>query len=265
MLQRTLADADRLDAIRRTNRRRPVSVVDAFDLTPSLRRVILQEMEPSVDEPPRPAEWIKLHVPPSGSGRKHGRAYTIRERSGGQITLDMALHGGLCASWARRARVGDRAEISGARNGLKLSWPPPGDVLLGGDETGLAGAASILASLPRDTRGAAWLEVPGQGDVLPLDAPPAVAVHFLPRKGALPGQLLVPAMREAPLSPATTVWVAAERAAALELRDHFQAALPGEQVRTSGYWRMPIGGPNGQGHVHIDTRVAEKTGLTVCR
>ncbi len=256
MLQDSFADADRLDAIRQANRRRPVSVVEAFDLTPHMRRVILRETELSTEEPPRPAEWIKLHVPFSGSGRMHGRAYTVRERAGGRLVIDMAVHGGLCASWARRARPGDPAEISGARNGFRLAWPPPGEVLLGGDETGLPGAATILASLPQETRGAVWLEVPDDGDIQPLDAPPTVTVHFLPRKGAPPGRLLTLAMREASLSPMTTVWVAAERTAALELRDHFEAALPREQVLTSGYWRMPGREPGDRRHPAIGMRTA---------
>jgi len=244
------AGADRLDAIRRANRRRAVSVVEAFDLTPHMRRVIFRELapfpnEPASDEPARPAEWIKLHVPFSGNGRKHGRAYTIRERSGGTLTIDMAVHGGLCASWARQARSGDQAEISGPRRGFKLAWPP-GDLLMGADETGLAAVACILADLPRQTRGTVWLEVPDEEDIQPLDAPPAVAIRFLPRRAEVPGQPLMRAMREAPVAQTTTVWVAAERAAALELREHFEAALPRERVYTSGYWRMPCREPADQ-------------------
>lgn len=231
-------DADRLDAIRRANQRRRVSVVEAFDLTPHMRRVVFRELEPSACEPARPAEWIKLHVPTCGQGKKHGRAYTIRERREGQLSIDMALHGGLCASWARRARPGDLAEVSGPRPGCKLAWPP-GNVVLGADETGLSAVASILANLPRQTRGTVWLEVPDASDIQQIEAPPAVSVRFLPRKMTPQGQLLIQALREAPVSPAAAVWVAAERAAALELREHFEAILPRERVHTSGYWRMP--------------------------
>lgn len=243
MRSESLEDADRLDAIRRANLRRRVSVVEAFDLTPHMRRVVFQELEPSVQEPTRPAEWIKLHVPSIGQGKKHGRAYTVRERRDGKLVIDMALHGGLCASWARQARPGDLVKISGLRQGYKLAWPP-GDVLLGADETGLSAVASILAGLPHQTRGAVWLEVPDNSDIQPIEAPPAVRVRFLPRKAAVPGWLLTEAMREAPVSLGATVWVAAERTAALELRDHFHARLPWQQVRTSGYWRMPCKGPD---------------------
>lgn len=233
-------DAERLDDIRRANLRRRVSVVEAFDLTPHMRRLVLEELAPSDQEPAKPAEWIKLHLPFSGHGRKHGRAYTIRERLGGKLVIDMALHGGLCAGWARRARPGDQAEISGPRRGLKL-MRPQGELLLGADETGLPAVASILADLPDRTRGAVWLEVPDEGDIQQLDGPPSVIVRFLPRKTATPGHLLTQAMREASVSETTAVWVAAERAAALELRAHFEATLPRERVHTSGYWRMPCG------------------------
>lgn len=247
-------DTDRLDAIRRANQRRRVSVVEAFDLTPHMRRVVFRELEPSTHEPARPAEWIKLHLPSCGQGKKHGRAYTIRERREGQLVIDMALHGGLCASWARQARPGDLAEISGPRQGYKLAWPS-GDVLLGADETGLAAVASILANLPRQTRGTVWLEVPDSGDIQHIEAPPAVTIRYLPRKAAAPGRLLTEAMRKAPVAPTATVWLAAERTAALDLREHFHALLPGEQVHTSGYWRMPCPGAH-LTHFAASARVA---------
>lgn len=231
-------DQGRLDTIRQANRRRPVSVIDVSRLTPHMQRVTLKELEPDATGAAEPADWIKLYVPLSGKGRTHGRAYTVRERSGGTIILDMAVHGGLCASWAQQARPGDRAEISGFRKGFKLTWPP-GDVLLGADETGLPAVSNILAGLPPDASGAVWLEVPDEADIQPLDAPRRVVVHFLSRKDALPGCLLVAAMRKAPISPTTMVWVAAERTAALDLRDHFEAHLPRQQVSTSGYWRKP--------------------------
>jgi NADPH-dependent ferric siderophore reductase len=100
--------------------------------------------------------------------------------------------------------------------------------------------AIVLANLPRHTQGTVWIEVPDAGDVQPLDAPSAVTVRFLPRKGAMPGRLLTQAMRdEASVSETAAVWAAAERAAALELREHFEAMRPRQRVHTSGYCRMP--------------------------
>ena len=49
------AIADHLDRVRRANRRRPVSVVEAFDLTPAMRRLVLEELEPNADASGRPA------------------------------------------------------------------------------------------------------------------------------------------------------------------------------------------------------------------
>lgn len=255
MRQDSFVDAERLAAIRHTNRRRRVSVVQVFDLTPHMRRVILKELEPSVHEPARPAEWVKLHVPLSSHGPTHGRAYTIRERSGRKLVIDMAMHGGVCASWARRARPGDQAEISGPRRGIKMSWPSD-DVLLGADETGLPAVASILTSLPLSTRGTAWLEIPDERDAQPLDAPPALTVRFLPRGTAPPGRLLIQAMHAAPVLPMAAVWVAAERAAALELREHFETMLPRERIHTSGYWRMPCGQPEDSNSSSSEMRTA---------
>lgn len=232
----SVAASDRFATIRRANRRRSVSVVEAFNITPHLRRVVLRELDPLAEEALQAAEWIKLHVP--ASTRQHGRAYTIGARSRGTLALDMAVHDGLCSNWALRARPGDRAEISGPRRGFKIAWPS-GDVLLGADQTGLPAVASILARLPRQTRGAVWVEVPHEDDIQPLVAPPAVTVRFLTCGKETPGRLLAGAMRGTSVSSGTTVWVAAERAAALDLREHFETVLPREQVSTSGYWRMP--------------------------
>lgn len=238
MRQDCLSNLERLDEIRRANRRRPVSVVEVSELTPHMQRITLNELQPDATDTFRPADWIKLYVPCSGRGRQHGRAYTVRDRSDGNIVLDMAIHGGLCASWAQNARPGDHAEISGPRKGFKLDWPP-GDVMLAADETGLPAVASILAGLPDDAKGTVWLEVANDADIQTLDAPPQVTVHYLPRKADLPGRRLIEAARRTPVQPTTTVWVAAERTAALDLRDHFEARLPREQISTSGYWRMP--------------------------
>lgn len=243
MQPESFLDPDRLEAIRQANRRRPVSVVDVAKLTPHMQRVTLRELEPDAQGGMGPADWIKLYVSASGSGKKHGRAYTVREHSSENIVLDMAIHGGLCASWALRARPGDHAEISGPRRGFKLA-SPQGDVLFGADETGLPAVANLLAGLPDDARGTVWLEVPDEADIQPLDAPLHVAVSYLPRKAALPGRLLIEAMRKAPVLPTTLVWVAAERWAALELREHFVAHLPRQQISTSGYWRMPVERPS---------------------
>jgi NADPH-dependent ferric siderophore reductase len=138
------------------------------------------------------------------------RTYTVRavRPARREIDVDVALHGdsGPASRWARAARPGDavavlgpNADYDGVHGGIDFHPPPDAQhVLLAGDETALPAIMSILERLPRDARGEALLEVPERGDrSIDVDAPEGFRVGWLPREGALHGQLLVPAVEAA--------------------------------------------------------------------
>jgi NADPH-dependent ferric siderophore reductase len=144
------------------------------------------------------ADWCALPEETRG----HVRTYTIREVRGSaedtRLVVDFVLHPGAHgpgSSWAATASTGDRLMVLCPRRGAPFGGIEfaPGDaerLVLAGDETAVPAIASILALLPADAQGAAFLEVPVGGDVQPLTAPPGVAVNWLPRAGAPLGSRL---------------------------------------------------------------------------
>ncbi|WP_127479492.1 siderophore-interacting protein [Nocardioides pantholopis] len=137
------------------------------------------------------------------------RTYTVREVRGTgadtRIVVDIVLHAdgeaGPGAAWAGRAVVGDRAVVLAPRRGAPfggIEFLPDAArrVLLVGDETAVPAITSILAQLPADAEGAAFLEVPLAADVQPVVHPEGVTVTWLPRERAELGSLLHPAVLE---------------------------------------------------------------------
>ncbi|KQV07877.1 siderophore-interacting protein [Leifsonia sp. Root112D2] len=120
------------------------------------------------------------------------RTYTVRavRPEAAEIDVDFVLHGdgGPASRWVAGAAVGDELAIVGphveAEDPLSgVEWRP-GDartVLLAGDETAAPAVCSILAALPRETRGSAFIEVPCAADIEVTDAPAGVTVTWLPR------------------------------------------------------------------------------------
>ena len=146
--------------------------------------------------------WLGLPVEERG----HMRTYTIREVRGSgrdtRIVVDFVLHPGdhgPGSSWAAAASAGDRVILLAPRRGMPFGGIEfaPGharQLLLVGDETAVPAICSILADLPADAQGAAFLEVPVVDDVQDVVAPEGVEVHWLPRDGELLGTRVTPAV-----------------------------------------------------------------------
>ncbi|TFD31189.1 siderophore-interacting protein [Cryobacterium cryoconiti] len=110
--------------------------------------------------------------------------------------------GGPAARWLAAATVGDRVAIvgpdaDGENPRVGIEWQPgtARTLLLAGDETAAPAICAILSALPRDARGAVFIEVPCADDKLGTDAPAGVSVTWLARSGAR-GALLEPAVRD---------------------------------------------------------------------
>ncbi|WP_228387629.1 MULTISPECIES: siderophore-interacting protein [unclassified Nocardioides] len=145
------------------------------------------------------AAWLERPVEERGVMR----TYTIREVRGQgadtRIVVDIVLHedgeSGPGAAWAAAARVGDRAVVLAPRRGQQFGGIEfvPGAasrVLLAGDETAVPAITAILAQLPPEAQGAAFLEVPRIGDILSVVHPEGVQIVWLPREGAPLGSRL---------------------------------------------------------------------------
>ncbi|MHA3682968.1 siderophore-interacting protein [Leucobacter sp. HY1910] len=169
------------------------------------------------------ADWLALPEHERGAMR----TYSIRDlrtgEQGTEVIVDFVLHtapagadlaeaesggagsggagssgAGPAALWASSAAPGDEVLLVGPRRGrfdgggIEFA---PGDatrVLLAGDETAAPAIARILEDAAPDLTGDAFIELPGPGATLSIQAPRGVRVHWLSRQSAAPGEMLVP-------------------------------------------------------------------------
>ena len=93
-----------------------LSVVEAFDVEPRLRRVVFTaDSLDQLDYRPGQALVLRMPLPEGGTGR---RDYTIRwlDRSAKRLAIDFVLHGATPApSWARAAQAGHTLLAHGPR------------------------------------------------------------------------------------------------------------------------------------------------------
>ena len=154
---------------------------------------------------------------------------------------------GPAARWLAAAVVGDRVAIvgpdaDGENPRVGIEWQPGSarTLLLAGDETAAPAICAILSALPRDARGAAFIEVPFADDRLHTDAPAGVSVTWLARSG----------VRGARLEPAVRAWASDSLAAAQsalraarpiagESRSDDDAFVPDGEI----LWEVPEGCP----------------------
>ena len=160
----------------------------------------------------------------AASARERGgwmRTYTLRAARpwtspegtpGVEIDVDFVLHGhgdqqGPGAAWAAAARVGDELSLLGPTREDVLwgTWDPgrAERYLLGGDETAVPAACSVLEALPHGAPAAVLLEVPeGNARELAASLPeaaarPEVRVRWLERAPEqVRGRALLSALRE---------------------------------------------------------------------
>jgi NADPH-dependent ferric siderophore reductase len=242
---------------------RPVDVLTVSavrDVTPAVRRVTLTAPAPVVaaagptlsllvprvgDPAPR---WPTVArdgriVWPQGSHGVALRSYTARRQdpAAGELDVDFVLHGdGPAATWAAAAAPG---ALLGVASTGPLGEGPASWLLVAGDETALPAITRILAAAPPSTRGVALVEVADASEEQPLPAPEGVAVRWLHRDGAPPGEgTLLPdavAALERPDGEDLFAWVAAESAAVRAVRADLRGrwGLGRAQHHAIGYWR----------------------------
>lgn len=152
-------------------------------------------------------DWWGAYLAVPEDERGSMRTYSVRELrvsdAGTEVVVDFVLHlqpglTGPASSWASTAAVGDALMIVGPRRGREdrggIEYDPGAarSVVLAGDETAAPAIARVLEDAPRDLRGIAFIEVPLAEDILQIDAPAGVEVHWLPRGDALHGLRLIP-------------------------------------------------------------------------
>ncbi|MBE7955814.1 siderophore-interacting protein [Microbacterium oxydans] len=157
--------------------------------------------------------WWQAFLAVPEEERGSMRTYSVRElrvddETGTEVDVDFVLHlepglTGPASLWASQAAVGQELYLVGPRRGVDVDAHggaefAPGtaaSVVLAGDETAAPAIARILEDAPRDLRGVAFIEVPSPADILRIDVPSGVEVHWLPRDAGEPhGLRLIPAV-----------------------------------------------------------------------
>jgi NADPH-dependent ferric siderophore reductase len=261
--------AARLARLRREPPRfRHVVVHDITALGPRMVKVVLagDELDGLVID--QPAASVRLLLPSAGTAqlvmptwngneflladgsRPILRTFTPRrlDAATNRLELDIVLHGnGAAATWARAARPGDPAAISGPGRGYAIDPAAPA-LLLAGDETALPAIDQLLEQLPAGLPAQVHVEVAEPGGRLALTDRPAttVAWYDLPA-GAPPGEALVAAVRAAGLRDGERVWAAGEAAAVQRIRRHLfeERRIPRPHTHVRGYWKHGRAGDGG--------------------
>jgi NADPH-dependent ferric siderophore reductase len=216
-----------------------LTVVDAVDLTPLMRRVTLTGQSLSSFEC-WPGQDVVLHLTDeSGAGVR--RRYTVREFDSGarRFSLDFVLHGhGPGARWAATADAGDRLQVFGPRGKVAMSgaaWQ-----LYLGDESALPAIAEMTAALPPSVEGVAIIEVNDANERQPIPGP--LDVRWVYRDGAPAGttSLLDESLHDLALPDADRhAFIFGESRAVRRLRDVLQArGLMPAELAAKGYWNV---------------------------
>ncbi|MFC5929121.1 siderophore-interacting protein [Cryobacterium melibiosiphilum] len=169
-------------------------------------KIVLPLPEIGLAHFPRCTAWYEAWRNLPDGLRNPIRTYTVRavrpERH--EIDIDFVMHGdrGPASCWVSTASVGDCLTIvgpdeRGENPRIGIEWRPGAarTLLIAGDETAAPAVCSILASLPRDAVGCAFIEVPHASDAQPTDAPAGVHVTWLARSAAGHGAALDGAVR----------------------------------------------------------------------
>jgi NADPH-dependent ferric siderophore reductase len=155
-------------------------------------------------------EWYQRWRSLPDDERNPMRTYTVRAVRPAQreIDVDFVLHGtdGPASAWASAAMVGDelvvigpdeRSETGGRGRAGGIEWDPgeATTLLMAGDETAAPAICAILETLDARYSGHVYVEVPTAQDVLPVETPASVQLHWLSRGERPQGEALTDALR----------------------------------------------------------------------
>ena len=169
-------------------------------------KIVLPLPEVSVANFPRGTAWYESWRNLPDGLRNPIRTYTVRAVRPAlrEIDIDFVMHGdgGPASCWVATASVGDCLTIvgpdeRGENPRIGIEWRPGAarTLLIAGDETAAPAICSILAALPRDAVGCAFIEVPHAADQQLTDAPAGVRVTWLARTVVGHGAALDTAVR----------------------------------------------------------------------
>jgi NADPH-dependent ferric siderophore reductase len=229
----------------------PLTVVDAWDVTPRMRRVRLIG-ETMDDFTWRPGQDLVLMIPvPSGEAvRRH---YTIRSYDAPEqrLEIDFVLHGdGPAANWAQYCELGDEIEAHGPRGRTVLNESADWHLFVG-DETCIPAIAAMAEALPPRARATAIIETWDKAERQTPKASANLDIEWFHRDGpAQPSsQRLIDRLNLfAPPPGRGQAYVIGETSTVRAIRQGLIArGFARERIAAEGYWRPGRIG----GHDHV--------------
>lgn len=192
-----------------------------------------------------PGQDLMLAVPTAGS-ETFRRRYTIRQVNPSEqsIDIDFVLHGdGPGATWASKARPGDRIEAIGPRGKITVEEDADWHLFVG-DDSALPASLAMAESLLTSQRGIVILEVDGLEDQHDVECAGDVSVQWLYRGGDDPASAvrLLEQVRDVALPPGRGhAYLAGELKVVAALRALLlERGLEAEQVSSKPYWRTGV-------------------------
>lgn len=235
---------------RRFNRAWTFEVVDAFDVTPRMRRVVYTAADlDQLDY--KPGQEIILMLPgDEGPERRH---YTIRglDRAKKTLDVDFVLHGDSPAGkYCRAAKPGDTLAVLGPR-GRHVIREGADWRLFVGDESAIPAIFGMLEILPAGSKATALIEISGDVDKQVLNTAADVDLVWLVRDApAGQSQVLAEAAARFQFPHGEGhAYTLGETSIIRQVRQGLIArGLPKQNISAEGYWRPGRIG----GHEHVD-------------
>lgn len=210
---------------------------DRIQLTPRMLRLTFDVPGAAVGG--RPDDWLQIFFGEPGD-HEHRRNYTVRDARPDEVVVDFALHaGGLAATWAREADLGERLAWIETAGGYER----PADArwqLLVGDLTALPAIGRILETTPAGLRTMVVAEVFDEADRQEWDTAADLDVRWLHGSGDgdVPSRL-DDVVRSCPERlEEGYIWMAGETRTVRSARRYLRHELGLDRTRYSltGYW-----------------------------
>ncbi|MDO8377718.1 siderophore-interacting protein [Phenylobacterium sp.] len=239
----------------------PLTVVEARDLTPHMRRITFST-EDLTRFDHRPGQDLVLMMT-DDDGQPGRRHYTIRsaDKPAGRLDIDFVLHGhgGPAERWALAAKPCDQLEARGPRGHTMINPAADWHVFVG-DETCLPGIFAMIESLPARAKAFAFIEVAEKADQQTLNAVCDVELEWLVRGGpAVPGspRLIDRLALFAPRPGRGHAYVIGETSTVRAQRQGLLArGFAKDQISAEGYWRP--GRQGGHDHIRDEAEMAAR-------
>jgi len=236
-------------------------VISSTRLTPNMQRIVLGGPDVAGFTPDRAGANLKICVPDTGiapsqfrevlndnSAPKRLRTFTVQSSDpvAGTLTVDFALHEPVghapAGDWARAAQPGDLLGYRGPSD-KKLTRFEADTYILVADMTALPAIAAILADMPRDAVGHAFIEITQPEDAQNLDAPEGIEINWLVHPDpSQASRQAIDAVKALPVSQNCQVAVIGEHSVVATLKDYFfgELGLDPDANYISPYWKIGL-------------------------